>query len=99
RITDFIAQGLLKATYNLNDKKNLIILPMDRAVAAALGLPRHLLGDESEVGEELLGERRVADHPDYSRRVRMMLRPVMNQYRSIVMQKLSQAHPGPPDPL
>ncbi|WP_395844588.1 AHH domain-containing protein [Archangium violaceum] len=98
RITDMIIQGLLKAGYNLNDKKNLIILPMDRAVATSLGLPRHLLGDEAEAHEPLQG-RQIADHPDYSRRLRFMLRPVINQYKRLVKQKLSEAHPAPPDAL
>ncbi|RKG84532.1 AHH domain-containing protein [Corallococcus terminator] len=98
RVTDMIVQGLLKASYNLNDKPNMIILPMDRTVARALGLPRHLLGDEMEIHEEFQG-RRTADHPDYSRRVRFMIRPVINQYKRLAKQKLDEAHPEPPDAL
>jgi A nuclease family of the HNH/ENDO VII superfamily with conserved AHH len=33
--------GLLDAGYNLNYKKNMILLPLDKAVAARLELPRH----------------------------------------------------------
>ncbi|MBU8899855.1 hypothetical protein DRW03_15850 [Corallococcus sp. H22C18031201] len=98
RITDMIIQGLLRAEYNLNDRENLIILPMDREVATSLGLPRHLLGDEAQPHEPLQG-RQIADHPDYSRRVRLMLRPVINQYKRLMKQKLSEDHPGPPDAL
>ncbi|KFA94764.1 AHH domain-containing protein [Archangium violaceum] len=36
-----VRAGLLDEGYNLNDMKNMIILPMDRKVALALGLPRH----------------------------------------------------------
>src|SRR5678810_994255 len=80
RIAPMIAQGLLKAEYNLNDKINMIILPMDRAVAEALRLPRHLLGHQARAGESKFGKREVADHPDFSRRARIMIRPVMNKY-------------------
>jgi hypothetical protein len=97
RVTTLITQGLLMATYNLNDKKNMIILAMDRAVSEALGLPRHLLGHEA--GPNELEGREEMDHPDYSRRVRMMIRPVMNQYKKLVMEKLKNAHPDPPDAL
>jgi hypothetical protein len=98
RITVMIVQGLLRAGYNLNDKPNMIILPMDRTVADALGLPRHLLGDESNEHEPIQ-DRRVADHPDYSRRVKLMLRPVINQYKRLMKQKLNEEHPSPPDAL
>lgn len=37
-----IRAGLLEASYNLNDKKNMFLLPMDRKVGGALGLPVHL---------------------------------------------------------
>lgn len=94
-----IAQGLLKAEYNLNDKLNMIILPMDRAVAETLGLPRHLLGHQAKVGEDLFGKRKETDHPNYSHRVRILMRPVMNQYRAIMAAKLKEDHPGPPNAL
>ncbi|MFY0570110.1 AHH domain-containing protein [Archangium lansingense] len=99
RISPMIAQGLLRAEYNLNDKLNMVILPMDRAVAEALNLPRHLLGHQAKVGEDLFGTREETDHPNYSRRIRLMLRPVMNQYRAIMAAKLKEDHPGPPDAL
>lgn len=37
-----VRKGLVDEGYNLNDKKNMIMLPMDRAVSAAIGLPLHL---------------------------------------------------------
>jgi hypothetical protein len=37
-----VREGLLKAAYNLNDKKNMIVLPMDRAIGRVLELPVHL---------------------------------------------------------
>ncbi|MBU8899861.1 AHH domain-containing protein [Corallococcus sp. M34] len=40
--TLIIRRGLARAGYNLNHKLNMVILPMDRKVAGALNLPRHL---------------------------------------------------------
>lgn len=39
--TTTIRRGLSKAKYNLNDKLNMIMLPMDKPVAEVLELPRH----------------------------------------------------------
>ncbi len=36
-----LRRGLLTEQYNLNAKNNMIMLPMDKVVADALGLPRH----------------------------------------------------------
>lgn len=41
-VTLAVKQGLLEVKYNLNYKVNMLLLPMDRKVARALGLPRHL---------------------------------------------------------
>ncbi|MEZ6138540.1 MAG: AHH domain-containing protein [Pirellulaceae bacterium] len=38
-----VREGLLKEKYNLNEKLNMVMLPMDKAVADAIGLPRHRL--------------------------------------------------------
>lgn len=39
--TVVIRHGLASESYNLNDKKNMVMLPMDAAVAKAMRLPRH----------------------------------------------------------
>jgi hypothetical protein len=41
KVIQAIRTGLLKENYNLNNKKNMILLPMDHEVAMALGLPKH----------------------------------------------------------
>jgi hypothetical protein len=41
KYTYTIQFGLAKEKYNLNDKLNMVMLPMDKPVAAALKLPRH----------------------------------------------------------
>lgn len=97
RISRLIKIGLLKAEYNHNDKKNMIILPHDREVAASLGLPRHLKGHES-LSHELETKKRYTDHPDYSRRVKFKIRPVVDQYKAIVA-AADEDHDKPPDKL
>lgn len=54
-----VKQGLLEAKYNLNYKVNMIVLPMDRAVGKALGMPVHL---------KAIFER---SHGEYSKNVQM----------------------------
>lgn len=56
-----IRGGLLKEKYNLNHMINMIILPMEKRIAAALGLPRHRLSSE------------VFSHQAYSNNVRTRL--------------------------
>ncbi len=41
KVVQAVRGGLLDAGYNLNDKANMFMLPMDRRVALALGLPKH----------------------------------------------------------
>src|SRR5262245_42003499 len=89
KIADLIRQGLLMGEYNLNDKANMMILPMGAAVADAMGLPRHLHGDQ--------GVTRFS-HPDYDARVLTMLKPVMDQYAAMVKNK-SEDHKEPPTKL
>jgi len=38
---DTVRQGLLKEKYNVNEKKNMIMLPLDKPIARALKLPVH----------------------------------------------------------
>jgi hypothetical protein len=89
RIADLIRIGLLMGEYNLNDEKNMMILPMGAAVADALGIPRHLHGDQ--------GVTRFS-HPDYDAEVLTMLEPVMSQYAAMV-KKATPVHEAPPTKL
>jgi hypothetical protein len=45
--------GLMGEGYNLNDKGNIILLPMDRKVSLALGLPRHRIPQIVEAGKAM----------------------------------------------
>lgn len=92
RLYDLIRGGLLKGEYNLNGKKNMIILPMDQVVAEAMQLPRHLRGHESGPAPEYW------NHPDYNQIVRTRIRPVMNEYKSLAAQALKD-HPAVPNKL
>lgn len=77
-----IRDSLLRAGYNLNHKMNMIILPMDREVAKALRLPRHL------------AETTDRDHPRYSEIIKKLLRSVMNDLRKEIDNALAngEAH-------
>ena len=89
RIRDLIRIGLLMGEYNLNDKKNMMILPMGAEVADAMKLPRHLHGDA--------GVTRFS-HPDYDAKVLTMLKPVTDQYAALVSKK-AEDHKEPPTKL
>jgi hypothetical protein len=84
-IQELIRILLLKGEYNLNDQRNMMILPMGAEVADAMGLPRHLHGDA--------GVTRFS-HPDYDARVLTMLKPVTDQYAALVKKK-SPEHEDP----
>jgi len=90
RVSYLIRAGLLLGEYNLNDKSNMMILPMGAAVANALGLPRHLNNDEG-------GPKQFFNHPDYNTRVKDLIGPVIDRYKALV--KREKDHPKPPDKL
>jgi hypothetical protein len=60
-ITLMVRGGLMGEGYNLNDKLNMILLPMDKKVSLALGLPRHRK------------TRTTRSHKGYSKHVRELL--------------------------
>jgi HNH/ENDO VII superfamily nuclease len=95
RLPGLIKQGLLRGEYNLNDKVNMVILPQERIVAEALGLPRHLKGDEVGPDED----EELYSHEDYSDRVELKLDEVMMDYEEVFSDFLLEDHPEPPDKL
>jgi hypothetical protein len=93
-LRNLIKQGLLKASYNLNDKINMIILPQESWVGIALGLPRHLKGDE--VGPNEKAE--MFSHADYSEMAETKLKPIMDDYKKAckdAMDKAKGKHEAP----
>lgn len=100
RVAKMIKQGLLMASYNLNDRANLVNLPCDRVVALVMGFPRHLKGDGAYTYEIAPNESlEAADHPNYSLQVKIKIRPVINEYKGIMEEKLKKEHPAPPNAL
>lgn len=61
RICLLVRGGLMGEGYNLNDTLNMILLPMDKKVSLALGLPRHRK------------TRTTRSHKGYSKHVRVLL--------------------------
>jgi hypothetical protein len=61
-----VRRGLMEENYNLNHKKNMIILPMDGLVAKALELPKHLATPDHR------------DHPRYSKHVEGKIKKFFN---------------------
>lgn len=70
--------GLLEAKYNLNDKPNMIILPMKKVIARGLGLPRHISGIDTEPGQS----REQRNHSKYNDKVRVKVKEVITDYAS-----------------
>lgn len=64
--TIVIRRGLSEEKYNLNDKKNMVMLPMDMPVSKAIGLPRH---------RQTAAAR---SHKGYSRLVKGRLKSILN---------------------
>ena len=95
RLPRLIKYALLKAEYNLNDKENMVILPMQSVVAEALGLPRHLRGDE--VGPNEKPE--MFSHQNYSDYVEGKLVPILNKYKRLMAEALKKEHLGLPGRL
>jgi len=80
RLFWLVRVGLLGAKYNLNDKENMIILPMRKKVAAALGLPRHISGIDTEPGAS--PEKR--NHTKYNAKVRSEVEDVITDYAEAI---------------
>jgi A nuclease family of the HNH/ENDO VII superfamily with conserved AHH len=76
RVVLLIRSGLLGASYNLNYKDNMVILPMGKQVAAAMGLPRHLVGDKPRSGQA----KEFRSHADYSAEVKKRVEKVISKY-------------------
>ena len=79
--------ALLKAEYNVNHFKNVMLLPMDKEVAIVLKLPRHLvLEDETTIVEATA----KFDHVGYNNTIKKSLRRVILDYSRTCDQELSK---------
>jgi hypothetical protein len=91
-VTLLVRSGLLGAKYNLNYKINMVILPMAEEVAAALSLPRHL------IGKTRVGPSEMRSHKDYSNNVKKGVDTVMSEYVKI-FDPPQKGHPEEPSKL
>ena len=78
-------QSLLASGYNVNDKGNMMFLPMDAEIGALLSLPRHL-------GLQTSADK--FDHKDYNATVEKKLTAIIDEY----VQACKDANQGKPHP-
>ena len=83
RIFYLVRASLLEANYNLNDKENMVILPMRKVIADALGLPRHISQIDAEPGVKP----EQCDHSIYSTNVRDRVEPIIADFASEIDMK------------
>lgn len=79
-IVEITRIALLGAQYNLHDKENMIILPMRKLIAAALGLPRHIAGIDAPPGDVAAR----CDHPVYSSKVLELIKPIFTDFAGMI---------------
>jgi len=85
RIATLCKQSLLAAKYNVNDRVNMMFLPMDAEVGKILSVPRHL-------GLESPADR--FDHKGYNATVKSKLQEIIDEY----IQACKDADDGKPHP-
>lgn len=84
------AQSLISAEYNINEQKNMVILPQREAVGRALSLPRHIAGNDYEDADAFLGvSRSIASHDAYSAELQSQIAEV---FADIAEQKDTVMH-------
>lgn len=82
-----IRVSLLEAQYNLNHKNNMVLLPMGKEVAAALGLPRHIAGIEGTAD----GYKYTQDHPKYSDNIGLKVSKIIRAFAKQIKLKKHDA--------
>jgi hypothetical protein len=84
---ELIQLSLLRAKYNVNHYVNMILLPQDKEVGRALGLPRHLVLEDEPQGIDPTPK---FDHVSYSNNVLMGLKVVILAYKKACDQELQR---------
>ncbi|HWO08607.1 MAG TPA: hypothetical protein VNN80_03985, partial [Polyangiaceae bacterium] len=77
--------GLLEAGYNLNDKVNMVLLPMDTVVAAALCLPCHIADIQTPPvapNKKKPRPKKKVEHDVHSAKVKAEVDEVIQEYAS-----------------
>ncbi|MCY1016936.1 AHH domain-containing protein [Pyxidicoccus sp. MSG2] len=83
KVSNIMQKALLKAKYNVNHKRNMLMIPQDREVAALLNLPRHIQLKDDDAPSLAAS---CTDHPIYSamvKEVEMGLNKIIDDYKSI----------------
>ena len=98
-VSTLIQRALMSAQYNINHKKNMLLMPQDREVAEILNLPRHIqLKDDDEPDLDAM----CTNHPVYNEMVVVMrngLESIIAGYVEICNQAIEEAQPHEiPDP-
>jgi hypothetical protein len=79
-----IRSSLLQAKYNLNEKINMILLPMEKEICAAMGLPRHIAGIEGNIekGKPVTREDFFKNerHDVYSTKIKSQIKDIFQSY-------------------
>ncbi|WIG99464.1 AHH domain-containing protein [Myxococcus sp. SDU36] len=97
RVSNMIQKALLKAKYNINHKKNMLLIPQDREVAALLNLPRHIQLKDDDT-KSLPAS--CTDHAIYNLIVDKMekgLTEIVAEYKKICHQAATGEEHGIPD--
>ena len=89
-VSTLMQTALLKAQYNINHKKNMFMLPQDKEVAKILGLARHL---QLKVGDVAGIAASCTDHPSYSDFVQQRLKTIIDSYKQLCDQAISDTQP------
>lgn len=71
---------LMKAQYNVNHYRNMIILPMDAEVGRLIGLPRHLVLEDAPAAVKSGDKKTKFDHERYGDMVDQELVPIMDEF-------------------
>jgi len=90
KVSNVMQKALLKAKYNVNHKKNMLMIPQDREVAELLHLPRHIQLKENDAPDLAA---MCTDHPVYSKMVVEMLtglNQIINDYKGICDQEIQK---------
>lgn len=86
-----VKQALMVAEYNVNHKRNMMFLPMDKEVAEVISLPRHLALKHSDGPG---GEPETHNHKIYNDRVQTKLVSIVNKYiKKVEEARAKGAHP------
>ena len=90
-VSDTIQKCLFKARYNVNHKKNMLLMPQDKEVAKILGLPRHIELKYNDGN----APSNTFNHPKYNAKVGADIKVVLKTYLSLIKGGDEDGHPNP----